>query len=150
MTGVQTCALPICFPVTIPPTYHLLPKSIIPEFDNDFNEFRKKNLPYNKVNEAYLAYRAFNGLKNLGFSNNKEYKSRLLSELKQIWYMGVTDYFLIQNEMVEFMKSNDIMYGIRGSGVGSLVNYCLSVSSVDPLRWNLMFERFLNPVRGNK
>lgn len=129
---------------------HLLPKSIIPEFDNDFNEFRKKNLPYNKVNEAYLAYRAFNGLKNLGFSNNKEYKSRLLSELKQIWYMGVTDYFLIQNEMVEFMKSNDIMYGIRGSGVGSLVNYCLSVSSVDPIRWNLMFERFLNPGRGNQ
>jgi hypothetical protein len=64
--------------------------------------------------------------------------------------MGVTDYFLIQREMVEFMKGKDIYFGIRGSGVGSLVNYCLEVCNVDPLRWNLLFERFLNPGRGTQ
>ena len=64
--------------------------------------------------------------------------------------MGVTDYFLIQREMVEFMKGKKINFGIRGSGVGSLVNYCLEVCNVDPVRWNLMFERFLNPGRGTQ
>jgi len=64
--------------------------------------------------------------------------------------MGVTDYFLIQRELVEFMKNKDIHFGIRGSGVGSLVNFCLEVCNVDPVRWNLMFERFLNPGRGTQ
>ena len=129
---------------------HILPKANIPVNDPEFKAFWKNNLPYNSANEAYLAYRAFSGLKNLGLDKNKEYMKRLRSELSQIWYMGVTDYFLIQNEMVEFMKSQNIYYGIRGSGVGSLVNYCLDVSSVDPIRWNLMFERFLNPGRGTQ
>ena len=129
---------------------HNLPKAIIPTDNPKFAQFWKTNLPYNNANEAYLAFRAFSGLQNLGFANNKSYVARLRSELSQIWYMGVTDYFLIQNEMVEFMKSQNIYYGIRGSGVGSLVNYCLDVSSVDPVRWNLMFERFLNPGRGTQ
>jgi DNA polymerase III alpha subunit len=129
---------------------HLLPKSNIPINDPEFKSFWQRNLPYNNANEAYLAYRAFSGLKNLGLDKNKEYMKRLRFELSQIWYMGVTDYFLIQNEMVEFMKGRNIYYGIRGSGVGSLVNYCLDVSSVDPIRWNLMFERFLNPGRGTQ
>ena len=129
---------------------HNLPKAKIPVNDPEFKAFWQRNLPYNNENEAYLAFRAFSGLKNLGLDKNKDYMKRLKSELSQIWYMGVTDYFLIQNEMVEFMKSQNIYYGIRGSGVGSLVNYCLDVSSVDPIRWNLMFERFLNPGRGTQ
>jgi DNA polymerase-3 subunit alpha len=48
------------------------------------------------------------------------------------------------------MKSSKIHFGIRGSGVGSLVNFCLEVCNVDPVRWNLMFERFLNPGRGTQ
>lgn len=48
--------------------------------------------------------------------------------------MGVTDYFLIQREMVEFLKDKSIHFGIRGSGVGSLVNFCLEVCNVDPVR----------------
>ena len=128
---------------------HLLPKSIIIE-DDSFKEFWNKNLPYNKENEAYLAYLSIKGLKKLGFGNNPIYKERLKYELKQIWYMGVVDYFLIQREMVNFMKQNEIVYGIRGSGVGSLVNYCLEICPVDPIRWNLMFERFLNPGRGTQ
>jgi DNA polymerase-3 subunit alpha len=128
---------------------HLLPKAIVPENDPDFKTFWKTKFPYNKSNEAYLAYLTYNGLKSMGL-DNKTYMKRLWYELQQIWYMGVTDYFLIQREMVEFMKGKDIYFGIRGSGVGSLVNYCLEVCNVDPLRWNLLFERFLNPGRGTQ
>lgn len=129
---------------------HLLPPARLPENNEEFNKFWKSKLPYYKKNEAYLAFLALKGLKNLGLANNKRYLARLNSEITQIWYMGVTDYFLIQREMVEFMKGSKINYGIRGSGVGSLVNYCLEVCGVDPVRWNLMFERFLNPGRGTQ
>ena len=128
---------------------HLLPKAIIPHNDLQFNNFWKSKFPHNKDNEAYLAYLTYTGLKMMGL-DNKEYLTRLWYELRQIWYMGVTDYFLIQREMVEFMKGKNIFYGIRGSGVGSLVNYCLEVCAVDPIRWNLLFERFLNPGRGTQ
>jgi hypothetical protein len=64
--------------------------------------------------------------------------------------MGVTDYFLIQKEMVDYMNDKEILFGVRGSGVGSLVNYCLGISSADPIKFGLMFERFLNPGRGNQ
>jgi DNA-directed DNA polymerase III PolC len=96
-----------------------------------------------------LAFLCLNGLKAAGLFN-RTYLERLNYELKQIWFMGVTDYFLIQREMVEFLKHKSIHFGIRGSGVGSLVNFCLEVCNVDPVRWNLMFERFLNPGRGTQ
>lgn len=128
---------------------HLLPKANIP-VDETFTSWWKNVLPYNKENEAYLAYLAFKGLKKLGYDKSKIYVDRLKSELTQIWYMGVVDYFLIQNELVEFMQSEHIWYGIRGSGVGSLVNYCIGVCAVDPIRWNLLFPRFLNPGRGTQ
>ena len=129
---------------------HLLPKVVIPETDERFNRFRSKYYPYHKPNEAYLAYLAFDGLTRLGHASKKNYVERLRYEIDTICYMGVVDYFLIEREMANFMKTEQILYGIRGSGVGSLVNYCLQVCSVDPLRWNLMFERFLNPGRGEQ
>lgn len=129
---------------------HLLPHVKIPTHDSRFMTFKNKHLPYHKLNDAYLAYLAMDGLKKLGLSDKLDYKQRLKYELEQIWYMGVTDYFLIQAEMVDFMKQKSILYGIRGSGVGSLVNHCLEVCNVDPVKWNLMFERFLNPGRGNQ
>ena len=129
---------------------HLLPPARLPDDNEEFNSFWKSKLPYHKKNEAYLAFLALKGLRLLGHGNDKKYLARLDSEIKQIWYMGVTDYFLIQREMVEFMKGRQIHFGIRGSGVGSLVNFCLEVCGVDPVRWNLMFERFLNPGRGTQ
>lgn len=125
---------------------HLLPHVAIPMDDEKFIAFKNKNLPHHKPNDAYLAYLSMCGLKKMGLDSKPEYKKRIKSELEQIWYMGVTDYFLIQSEMVEFMKEKGILYGIRGSGVGSLVNHCLDVCNVDPVRWNLMFERFLNHI----
>lgn len=129
---------------------HLLPHIKIPTDDIRYNKFKEKYYPYHKPNESYLAYLAFDGLSKLNLSDNKDYIQRLRKEIDTICYMGVVDYFLIQREMAAFMKNESILYGIRGSGVGSLVNYCLQVCSVDPLRWNLMFERFLNPGRGQQ
>lgn len=128
---------------------HLLPSAKVPVTNPEFAAFKNSKLPYHKDNEAYLAYLCLNGLKAAGLFN-RTYLERLNYELKQIWYMGVTDYFLIQREMVEFLKQKNIHFGIRGSGVGSLVNFCLEVCNVDPVRWNLMFERFLNPGRGTQ
>ncbi len=128
----------------------MLPKANIPIADERFQAYWKKNLPYHPANQAYLAYLAADGLRELGLNQNPTYRSRLRTEIEQIWYMGVTDYFLIEYELVAFMRSREILYGIRGSAPGSLVNYCLRVSTVDPIRWNLMFERFLNPGRGTQ
>ena len=82
---------------------HLLPPARLPDDNEEFNLFWKSKLPYHKKNEAYLAFLALKGLRLLGHGNDKKYLARLDSEIKQIWYMGVTDYFLIQREMVEFM-----------------------------------------------
>lgn len=128
---------------------HLLPAANIPTDDLAFIAFHQGKLPHYKRNEAYLAYLAVEGLKRLGLDNLR-YNARLFKEWTSVVNMGVTDYFLIQHEMCQFMKGQDILYGIRGSGVGSLLNYCLSVCSVDPIRWNLLFERFLNPGRGTQ
>lgn len=129
---------------------HRLPRAIMPVDDKQFITFKEKNLPKNKINEAYLAHLAFKGLAKRGLDGKKEYVKRLQKELTQIWYMGVTDYFLVFYELIKYVKDSGILYGIRGSGVGSLVNYCLEISVVDPLQWNLTFERFLNPGRGTQ
>lgn len=129
---------------------HLLPEGKIAIESSSFQSFWKNKLPHHDANEAYLAYQALSGLKELGLNDKPEYLKRLKYEIETVWYMGVTDYFLIQKEMVDFMKSNDILYGIRGSGVGSLLNFCLGISLADPIKFNLMFERFLNPGRGNQ
>lgn len=129
---------------------HMLPHAEVPTDDQMFNDFKSKHYPYHKPNEAYLAYLAIVGMQALGLHTNQVYKDRLKYELTTVWNMGVTDYFLIQRELAQFMKQAHIRYGIRGSGVASLINYCIGVSDIDPIRWNLMFERFLNPGRGTK
>jgi DNA polymerase III alpha subunit len=129
---------------------HSLPEGKIDMDNNQFISFWKNNMPAQESKEAYLAYQAALGLKNLGLDKNPEYVKRLKYEVETVWYMGVTDYFLIQKEMVDYMKSKNILYGVRGSGVGSLLNYCLGISYADPIKFGLMFERFLNPGRGNQ
>jgi DNA polymerase III alpha subunit len=129
---------------------HLLPEGKVDTSDQTFENFWQNQLPFHEEKEAYLAYLAMKGLKELGLYEKPEYFKRLKYEIETIWYMGVTDYFLIQREMVDFMKANDILYGIRGSGVGSLLNYALGISLADPIQFDLMFERFLNPGRGNQ
>ena len=77
-----------------------------------------------------------------------EYSQRLEYELSMINRMGFTDYFLIVGDFISYAKSKGIAVGPgRGSGAGSLVAYCLGITGIDPIKYSLVFERFLNPER---
>ncbi len=80
--------------------------------------------------------------------NYLDYKKRLDHELSIIIEMKYSSYFLIVSDYIKWAKNNDIPVGPgRGSGAGSLVAWCLSITDVDPIKFNLIFERFLNPDR---
>lgn len=117
-------------------------------------EFGVTKLPYFHIegvsdNAEFLTKTAFNGLyEKYGENVSKEIKDRLDYELSVITSMGYTDYFLIVADFVNYAKKNDIPVGPgRGSGAGSLVAYCIGITAVDPIKYNLIFERFLNPER---
>ena len=76
------------------------------------------------------------------------YKERLDYELNVIKTMGYVDYFLIVWDFINYARQNDIMVGPgRGSAAGSIVSYCLKITNIDPIKYNLLFECFLNPER---
>lgn len=76
------------------------------------------------------------------------YKNRLSYELKIITEMGFANYFLVVYDFIKFSKKNKILVGPgRGSAAGSLVSYCLGITDIDPIHYELLFERFLNPER---
>ena len=78
----------------------------------------------------------------------KELAERLNYELGTIESMGYIEYFLIVWDFINYAKSHEIMVGPgRGSAAGSIVAYCLKITDIDPIRYNLIFERFLNPER---
>jgi DNA polymerase-3 subunit alpha len=93
----------------------------------------------------------FFDLKGKDLENNDKfliYKDRLDHELEIIVKMDYSSYFLIVSDYIKWAKNNDIPVGPgRGSGAGSLVAWCLSITDVDPIKYNLIFERFLNPDR---
>ena len=97
----------------------------------------------------YLSELCYLGLKKRLDSNvNKNYIDRLKHELDMINKMGYADYFLIVFDFIRYAKKNDILVGPgRGSASGSLVSYCLGISEVDPIKYDLYFERFLNIER---
>ena len=102
--------------------------------------------------EAYLKSLATLGLKKRLSKqknpNHKLYQTRLLYELSVIHKMGFDNYFLIVYDFVRYAKTHDILVGPgRGSSAGSLVAYCLGITDVDPIQYDLLFERFLNPER---
>ena len=96
----------------------------------------------------YLTKLAFDGLKEKGFAENNDYIKRLNYELDVIIKMGYADYFLIVADYVNWAITHGVSVGPgRGSGAGSLVSYCLGIVTVDPIKYGLLFERFLNPER---
>ena len=110
----------------------------------------KRYIPVYKDNSKEFLYDlASKGLnKRLNGKVTKEYIDRLEYELKVISDMGFVDYFLIVYDYVKYAYKNNIYVGVgRGSAVGSLVAYSLGITSIDPLKYNLLFERFLNPER---
>jgi DNA polymerase-3 subunit alpha len=96
----------------------------------------------------YLVELAEAGLAERYPASTPELEARLAFELKTIREMGFADYFLIVWDFVHFARTNGISVGPgRGSTAGSLVAYCLGITEVDPIRYDLLFERFLNPGR---
>ena len=95
-----------------------------------------------------LARREKEGMLSLKTHSLKEYRERLAYELSVIDRMGFNSYYLVVCDFIAFARSRDIPVGPgRGSGAGSLVAYCIDITDVDPLEYDLLFERFLNPER---
>ena len=114
----------------------------------------KNNLPKFPINnnmssKEYLSFLCNKGLiRRLNGKLKNNYKERLDYELNVIDKMGYNDYFLIVWDFINYSRKNDILVGPgRGSACGSLVAYCLGITEIDPIRFNLYFERFLNPER---
>ena len=98
--------------------------------------------------EDYFVKKCWQGLKNRYDEITPELEERLTYELSIIRDMGFTGYFLIVMDFIEFAKSKDIPVGPgRGSAAGSLVAYVLNITNIDPMKYGLIFERFLNPER---
>ncbi len=105
-------------------------------------------VPGGEDSYAYLKSLAEEGLKARYGTENEEASQRLSYELDVIRSMGYVDYFLIVWDFIKFAKDHDIPVGPgRGSAAGSIVAYCLRITDIDPLRFALLFERFLNPER---
>ena len=119
--------------ITISPS-----KNLIPHYDENI-----------KDSFSYLKALSIKGLtKRLNGNVPKEYQERLLYELNVINKMNFVDYFLIVYDYVKYSIKNNIYVGPgRGSAAGSLVTYSLGITAIDPLKYNLLFERFLNPER---
>lgn len=127
-------------------------------------EFGKTKLPHFDVPEGYTAfsyleklcfeglarrYPVVNGQEDANSNVTKEeLEERLKYELNTINKMGYVEYFLIVWDFIHYAKSHGIAVGPgRGSAAGSVVSYCLEITDIDPMRYNLLFERFLNPER---
>lgn len=116
-------------------------------------EFGVTKLPEYEVPKDYTAREYLKKLCEEGIYKRykevtKELEERLHYELEVINNMGYVDYFLIVWDFINYAKSNDIPVGPgRGSAAGSIVSYCLGITDVDPIKYQLLFERFLNPER---
>lgn len=129
-----------------------VPKKIAAQCDFKF-EFGVTKLPLFKKegvsdNAEYFRKLCAKGAEKRYGTITEEIKKRLEYELSVIEKMGFVDYFLIVWDFVRYAKTHDIPVGLgRGSGAGSLCAYCMGITEIDPLRYNLIFERFLNPER---
>ena len=108
--------------------------------------------PEGMTNKDYLRNLCYDGLERRygseALQDGSKYRDRLESELEVIEKMGYVEYFLIVWDFIHYAKSNDIPVGPgRGSAAGSIVAYSLAITEIEPIKYNLIFERFLNPER---
>ncbi len=119
--------------------------------DIKFHELKlpKYDVPFGYTSNEYLRKLCYEGFQKR-YNNYEQValKQRLEYELNVIETMGYVDYFLIVWDFIKFAKDNKIMVGPgRGSAAGSIVSYCLNITNIDPIKYDLLFERFLNPER---
>lgn len=121
----------------------------IEDFDITFGriEIPFKDLPKGKTARVHLQELSYDGAKKRYGELTKDTKERIDYELKIIHDKGYDDYFLIVRDIIQFCKKNDIVVGMRGSGCGSVVAYATGITDIEPISWELYFERFLNPER---
>ncbi len=128
------------------------------EFKNDGYHFPNLGIPEDEIVKTFeeKVYQGFERqigrlLKECqGRFIREDYENRLKFEIETIKKMGFSGYFLIVHDFIDFARRNGIPVGPgRGSAAGSLVSYCLGITRIDPLRYDLLFERFLNPERAS-
>jgi len=129
----------------------LFSNPILPNISSDKDGNADEILRKDSSDGLKIKFKKIFGLNENELENNdsyKKYKDRLDHELSIIIEMKYSSYFLIVSDYIKWAKGNDIPVGPgRGSGAGSLVAWCLSITDVDPIKFNLIFERFLNPDR---
>ena len=119
-------------------------------FPSNLNPVPKYEVAKGKTNISFLKELLNDGANNLlkKVDNREEYVERIKFELDIIEKLGFVDYFLIVWDLIEWSRKNDIVIGPgRGSSAGSLISYLLNITQIDPLKYGLLFERFLNPNR---
>lgn len=118
------------------------------DFDFHTTHLPEYDVPEGKPHTEFLHELCDKGLKQKYSDITQEIQDRLDFELRTIEQMGYVDYFLIVWDFIKYAKDHQIMVGPgRGSSAGSIVAYTLDITSIDPLKYNLLFERFLNPER---
>jgi DNA polymerase-3 subunit alpha len=118
------------------------------EIEFGVTKLPKYDVPDGLTSWEYLSRLCHEGLEKHYGNPSSELKQRLEYELNVIKSMGYVDYFLIVWDFIKYAKDNGIAVGPgRGSAAGSIVSYCLEITNIDPIRYQLLFERFLNPER---
>ena len=118
------------------------------EIEFGVTKLPKYDVPDGYTSWEYLQKLCYEGLEKRYGDPSKELKDRLSYELETIHQMGYVDYFLIVWDFIKYAKDHGISVGPgRGSAAGSIVSYCLEITTIDPIRYQLLFERFLNPER---
>lgn len=119
------------------------------EFEFGVRKLPRFDVPNNEDHLEYFRRNCYKGLyKHYGENPDQRLIDRLEYEISTVAKMGFVDYYLIVNDFVQYAKSNGIPVGPgRGSGAGSLCAYCIGITAIDPIKYNLLFERFLNPER---
>ncbi|KRO74179.1 MAG: DNA polymerase III subunit alpha, partial [Pelagibacteraceae bacterium BACL5 MAG-120813-bin20] len=129
----------------------LFSKPILPNISSEKGGDASEILRKESLDGLIFKFKKFFNLEESQLENNEkflQYKDRLDHELDIIIEMKYSSYFLIVSDYIKWAKNSDIPVGPgRGSGAGSLVAWCLSITDVDPIKFNLIFERFLNPDR---
>lgn len=121
---------------------------LVSKIDFKFNSKRDGLLEFSSTPDIDLKKLVFNGLKRINKDKDENYIQRVNYELDIISKMNFSNYFLIVSDYVNHFRNLGMNIGPgRGSACSSLVSYCLDITKIDPLKYNLYFERFLNPLR---
>lgn len=123
----------------------------IEEFNIEWDRIEPSylDLPKDETPNEHLRKLVMNGAREKYPEITEELQNRIDYELKIISDKGYSNYFLVVYDFVNYCVKNNIMVGARGSAVGTVVGYTLNIASVDPIKWDLLFERFLNPGRNS-